>query len=263
MIGTSFRTRGVVFAFLIGPPRVVTRKEGMEIHEKVCNALGVEDLSFKYTSGASPEMMQGVVGGWAIQIERTIGRGVLRLTLDCAQNQIGLVQPVRVLMEHTWPPSLENVKEDLDSLYEATFEALGHGWQRVLAEVRVRGQLQAKGDSSVDYLLSSVMRFPKAALSGLTGKPDFLSVGLEIPAGDPTEGDALNQPKREVRVEVLRDDPRSLYLEVMSQWPQVAQLSGNVLELDARRIRTFDAKPSQYLQHGMDFTTDHVIPLFS
>jgi hypothetical protein len=51
----SLRTRAVVFAYLFGPPRYVDRNEAAKVHAAICDALGYDDFSFKYSSpGAEP-----------------------------------------------------------------------------------------------------------------------------------------------------------------------------------------------------------------
>ena len=91
---------------------------------------------------------------------------------------------------------------------EAVFGVLGEGWQRVLAEARIRGQLHSKGDSAVSYLGRSVL--PVVGGSENTGDVSFLAFKYETVASDFPAEDLLANPKREVSVEVLRSDPRCI-----------------------------------------------------
>jgi hypothetical protein len=261
MIPTSFRTRAVSFAYLFGPPRVLTRPEGLAVYDAVCNALGVDDLTFQY--GSAPAGGEGAGppagSGFLIQMQRQVGRGSLASRID---NQ-NLQNPIRFLITWTWPPSREHVAQDFDAAVEAAFNALGGTWHRVLAETRLHGQIEAQGGSALGFLLSRALRVDPERLDGLEAAPNFASIVLETPPGDPSVEDALHQPKREIKLEVLREDGRSLYVELMSQWPQLAATQQGTMELDARRIRRFDDPPSVYIRNSQDFLMERVVPLFA
>lgn len=262
MIATSYRTRGVVFAYLFGPPRVISRPEGVAVYDAVCKALGIDDLTYKYAASAPPDAPPPVAEksrGYSIEIERRIGRGTFKLTIDNATIQ----QPIRFLIEYLWPPTVEHVSQDFDTTAEAAFGALPGTWQRVLAETRIRGQLEAAGGSALEFLTRQVLHFDAQRLSALEAQPDFVGIGFETPAGDPSEEDPLRRPKREVKVEVLREDRRSVYVELMSQWPQLALTPQGEVEIDARRIRGFESPPSAYLRNSIDYLNERLFPLFA
>lgn len=251
------------FAYLFGPPRVISRQEGVEVYDAVCEALGVDDLTYKYTANPSPDVPPPVAErsrGYSIQIERRIGRGTFKVTVDNATIQ----QPIRFLIEFTWPPSVEHVTQDFDTTAEAAFRVLSGDWQRVLAETRIRGQLEAAGGSALSFLTNRVLQLDAQRVASLEAQPEFVSVSLHTPAGHPTDGDPLHQPKRQAQLELLREDSRSIYVELVSQWPQLA--TSNVrgqLEIDARRIRHFDSPPSAYLRNSVEYLNDRLFPLFA
>ena len=261
MLTTSYRTRGVNFAFLVGPPKTLSRQDGMAIHSAICEALGVEDLSFQYSA---EEGQPGGGRAFSITMARQQGRGEFKMTVDNAGSQA----PVRLLIEHTWPPSREHVLEDLDLAFDAVFEAIGEGWGRVLAETRVRGQTEAGGDSAVSFLSGDILHMSRGELDRLETPLSHLAIKYETEAAASTEADPLAHPKREVSIEVLREDPRCLYLEVMSQWTQVPinvpinPVQGATIEIDARRIRTFESLPSTYVKNTEDYLQTVVLPLF-
>lgn len=249
---------------------MLSRQEAMQIHDAVCEKLGVDDVAFQYqTTSSEQEPDQGPRGesrGFAIQLQREQGRGTFNVTLDKDPNvqDPGRQNPVRFLVQYTWPPTRQHVSEDLDLASEAVFETLGEDWQRVLAEARVRGQVEAQGGSGVDYLAEQVLGFEEADLENLDAPVSFATVGYETPAQDPASDDQLSSPKREVTLEVLREDPRSLYVEVVSQWPQfAAQAKGQQVQINPQRLRQFTAVPSDYVEDTVDYIRTVLLPLFS
>lgn len=259
MIPTSFRTRGVIFAYLFGPPRVITRQEGVAVYDAICRVLGVDDLTYKYA--AEPDVESAGPPGrsrpYSIQVERRIGRGAFKVSID----NKNISEPIRFLAEYTWPPSVEHVTQDFDASAEATFDALSGGWQRVMAEVRIRAQIEATGGSALTFF-SNLLHLDDNKLESLEARPTFLGVRLDTPAGHPTEVDALHQPKRQVTLEVLREDPRSIYIELMSQWPQLAETTAGQIQIDPSRIRPLDDAPSAYLRNSIDYLHDKLFPVF-
>lgn len=250
---------------MIGPPRILSRKDGSEIHDSVCNALGYDDFTFKYL--ASPVLSEGQESGeprpgksrgFAIQMARQQGRGALKISIDNAN----ISQPVRFLVEYTWPSSREHVYEDIDAAAEASFHVLGNNWQRVMAEARVRLQFEARGGSAIRFLTEQALYLDDSRLQHLETAPSFASIMLETPAGNPTSADPFHQPRREIKIEVLREDERCVYIEVMSQWPQLAPTANGSMAVDPSRIRTFDYPPSDYIRNTLSFMQDNVLALF-
>ena len=64
--------------------------------------------------------------------------------------------------------------------------------------------------------------------------------------GIPGPGAPILSTKREMSVKVLRKDPGVLYLEFMSQWPQLAPLRkpGGAIEIDVSDLRSLDPSHS-------------------
>lgn len=263
MIPSSFTTRAVRFAYLIGPPQTLSRQDAMGIHDSVCQKLGADDFAFQYRAIPSDEDLseapRGQSRGFEIKFVRQQGRGTFNITID----HTNIENPVRFLCQYTWPPSRELVYQDFDLASEALFETLGSDWQRVLAETRVRGQVEAQGDSAARFMSEHVLGLTEAGQERLEAPVSFVTAGYETPATDPSPEDQLQGPKREVTLEVLREDRRSLYLEVMSQWPQIARVSNGTMKIDAQRLRQFDAEPSEYIGNSVDYIHEIALPLFN
>ena len=51
MTNNTLDLRSVSFAYLVGPPRLITRKEASKIHTRVCDALKLDEIVFGYKSG--------------------------------------------------------------------------------------------------------------------------------------------------------------------------------------------------------------------
>jgi hypothetical protein len=130
---------------------------------------------------------------------------------------------------------------------KAVFSALDGDWQRVIAEVRIRAQCTCASNDGLDYITTQVLGpnvdWPKLFRSNLSHS----SVRLEVEAQYPKS--ALDTPKRELTLEVLRGDPRSLYVELMSQWPQFPMNA----PMDPARVREFKSEPSKYIDDADSF----------
>ncbi len=252
MLKNSYRTRGLSFAFLIGPPRNLSRQVGMGIHAAVCDVLGVDDIGFKYQPG---ERQPSGERTFSIHLTREDGRQSFTVEIDQQANQ----QPIRVLLGYEWPVSNNLVFDDFDATCHAAFEVLGEGWQRVLAEARIRGQVHAPGGSAVSFLSRDVLGVSEED-PRIDERLAFTAIKYETVAAEFAPGSELANPKRDVSVEVLRQDSRSLYVEVMSQWPQVAISSDGTVRVDPGTVRNFQSPPSEYLMDTIDYTESVVLP---
>ena len=257
MIDSSILQRGVRFACLFGPPRTLSRQDGMEVHSRICERLGVDDVSFRYSTTGDENSR-----GFSIVMGRAQGRGGLTVTID----NKSINDPVRLHVSYTWPPSREHVYEDIDLASEATFDAIGSGMNRVLVEARIRAQVEARGGSAADYLARNVLNLTDRDFEVLQAQPNYFAIKYEIPAEHPILDNPLSNPKRGMSIEALREDPRVLYLELMSQWPQLAPSGtrGGVIEIDVGKLRPLgDEPPSAYIKEAMGYLTKVAIPLFS
>jgi len=237
----SLRTRSVSFAFLFGPPRLITRDEASQAHGRVCDRLKLDDLSFQYNS--SEPAPKPSSRSFAIVMHRQEGRGIFRLSID----HPGAGYPMRLLLEFVWPPSDVHVDERFDDACAAVFEGGLEGkWQRVMAEARLRAQCDLQTGGSIAFLNSEISRFSTIAENTL-GKPlSFVTLGLHVTPATQTD-EPLNDPGRELTIEVLREDSKALYLELVSKWTQVP-IGASPVELN--RIRPITAKPSEYIEES-------------
>lgn len=147
---------------------------------------------------------------------------------------------------------------------KATFEALKGEWQRVLAEVRLRAQCDTRKHDGLGFMQKKFLASAGGWLTGLGDNLSFCGVRLEVAAKPPTGTDHLEGPKRQLNVELLREDSRGLYLELMCRWPQISPMPaarGQLVSVDS--IRKFAAQPSQYVDHAYTYLTDNVESLAS
>lgn len=244
MLANSLRIRGVKFAYVWGPPRLVGREEASRIHGAVCDELGYDDISFLYSTPSTPDKPESK--GFAITLKRDEGRGSFAVRM--ANNAID--QPTTLLLEYTWPPSLEHVKQLFDMIVDAVFSALEGERHLVVAEVRLRAQCNTRDNDGIGFFKSNFLKGSGEWISTL-GKPlSFCGLRLDIdplPPGD----DPLHGAKREVTIESLREDPRDIYLELMSQWPQVCPVPRSAgQQIDLTSLRQIGERPSVYVENA-------------
>ena len=237
----SLRTRGVSFAFLFGPPRLITRDEASRVHGRVCDRLGLDDLSFQYNSSDPAPKPRS--RRFEIVMQRKEGRGGFLLKID----HPGEGNPIRLFLEFVWPPSDVHVDERFDDACNAVLDGGLEGqWQRVMAEARLRAECDVQTGGSLAFLNSEIAKFSTIAADTL-GKPlSFVTLGLHVTPATQTD-DPLNDPGRELTIEVLREDSKALYLELVSKWTQVPI---GALPVEPTRIRPITAKPSEYIEES-------------
>lgn len=256
MVPTSYSTRAILFAYLVGPPRILTRQQASAIHGAVCERLGDDDFSFQYKPPSAPEQE------FSVSMSRERERQTFNISISGAAQGA----PTRILFEFLWPAAAQIAIEDINHAAEAVFAQLDEGCARVLAEARIRGRADATGGSAVEFLTKQILRFSDDEIETLGSRPSFAGIKYETDAGEATEEDPLANPKRVVNVEVLREDSRCLYIEVMSQWPQLPGMSTTgqgvgTIKIDSSKIRTFSSQPSEYVQNAIRYTDDIVLPL--
>jgi len=253
MLPNSMRIREVQFAFLFGPPKFIGRDEASKVHGSICDALGHDDLSFQYKPLGEPERLGS--RGFSIILQRGEGRGSYAVTLD----NKNIKEPIRLLQVYTWPPALHVAREVFDMTSDAAFVSLGGEWQRVLAEVRLRAQCDTREHSGLSFMKGTLLRAPADWLPGLGEPLSLCGVKFEVAPTPPSEQDSLEGAKRELQVEVLREDPAGIYLELMCQWPQIAlSVSAPGSAAEPGRIRPIDRKPSEYVGYAMDYLDEWV-----
>jgi hypothetical protein len=254
MLPNSLKTRGVTFAFLAVPPRFVSREEGAQVYNSLCERLAYDDITFRYST-VEPTA-KPLSKGFTINCERKEGRGAFQVNVS---NQ-GVPTPTRLLMSYTWPPSPEHVKQVFNSAADAVFGCLSHLTQKIVAEVRIRAQCETKGGNGLAFIRDRLLRLDKACLESLGTPLAFGSVKLEVAASHPIAG-PLDNPKRELTVEVLREEPGALYVELICQWAQVPIGVSPGLTFDVGALRPIQNVPSEYVAHSQDFLVAHLATL--
>jgi hypothetical protein len=248
MLANSFRLRGIKFAFLFGPPRFVKREEASKVHSAICDATRLDDFSLRYSTIDPDERLASK--GFSILFERKEGRGALAARID----NKNINEPIRVLLEYIWPPSIEHVKQHFNSISKSVFESLDGDWTKVLAEVRLLAQCNVRSNDGLTFLKERVIGLPPEYISGLGEPFSFCSVKFEVGASQPSSEDQLKGAKRELSMELLREDPTCVYLELVSTWPQIAPMPRNQTgQIVLGNIRKIDSKPSEYVEDALSF----------
>jgi len=253
MQGNTLQTRAIIFANLFGPPRFVTREEGMELYDAVCESLKLDDINFRY----QPALADGQPRSrsFCITLFRSEGRGGFRLEVSNPNPQ----EPMKSLLGFDWPPSVKHATEIFDMASQCVFKTVGRGLGRVLAEARIRAQCSVAGDSGVSHL-RGLMNFDENALASLGGRLDFITIKLGVEPKGPASS-PYDDPKRELLIEPLREDKKSVYFELMSQWTQLHQVSEGPTRLDLTKIREIEELPSRYVDETYQFLQENVITL--
>jgi len=238
MLPQTLRTRGVNFAFLFGPPRLIERPEASQIHSRICDEFKVDDFVFKYSPlQPAPKTTSR---GFSVIIERQEGRGRFRVVID----HPGAPKPIRLLMEYQWPISPDiDAKERFDMAAKAVFEGLKEPPHRVLAETRIRAQCEAAGGDARAFLSNHLLNLQGNRAAALGAPVTFASFTLQAAPREHTN-DPLADPIREVTVEVLREDSKSIYVDFAARWTQ-APLGARGME--AVILRPIDQSPSGYV----------------
>ncbi|MBI5709646.1 MAG: hypothetical protein HZC42_04965 [Candidatus Eisenbacteria bacterium] len=212
------------------------------MYGKVCEALGNDDFTFTY--GKSEEQEKPPEArGFGLRLLRPEGRGGLEIKVE----NPSLAVPIRLFIGYTWPPSLASAKEGFDLAAGAVFNSLQGNWTKFIAEARIRAECAVSGPDALGFLTGEMLGKAAGWIDSL-GKPlSFCSVKFEVEPLPTTE--ALATPKRDLMIEVLREDRTKLYLELVSQWPQVA-MSGAV---DLNKLRPIDRHPSDYIEETRSY----------
>ncbi len=158
-------------------------------------------------------------------------------------------------MAYDFPPTPQHVNELFDPTAESVFEQMGGDRAFLSAEARVRAQCGTRGDDALGFIKRDLLRLPDQWVEGL-GKPlTMASIRFEIDAGPPMD-DPLSNPRRELQIEVLKEDPRCLYLELVSQWPIVSLSAGGAgVTASARQL---NAPPSEFVDEAQAFLEGRV-----
>jgi hypothetical protein len=215
----------------------------MDLLKAVCDRTSLDDLAFRYEPRGSED--DGPAFG--VTMTRSEGRGRLSVEFTGTSQE-----PNRLLLVHTFPQSLQHVNELYDDITAAVLVTLGEP-QLALAEVRLRSQCDTKPRLAADYLRRSVLALDENWYEAFGDGVQFCGTRLEAPASFPVERDPFSNPGRQLSIEVLREDPRALYGELVMQWPQFPLVTRGEIELDFARAREIASRPSEYIEHAHSF----------
>jgi hypothetical protein len=252
----TFRLRGIAFAYLFGPPRELGRPEGSKIHDAICQELRLDDFSFQFTRQEEAPRSTG----FRIQMGRLEGRGGLEVLVEGK----GVQTPLRFLVHQVWPQSSEVAAQQTEMVTSAFWKGLGgEGWQVVLAEVRLQAQCGSGEPKAIDWFRKHALPFGDERFSRLGGQVSFADVKLEVlpPVG---EIDFWSSARREISLQVLREDPRDVYLDVVSTWSglrAVPGAQGLMVQVAGPDQRLPEASPGEYIRQTMEYTRTRVLNL--
>ena len=111
-----------------------------------------------------------------------------------------------------------------------------------------------------------MLGLPQDYISGLGDPLSFCSVKLKVNATQPQppSEDQIKGASRELLIEILQEDPTSVYLELVSGWPQVAPLPRNQTgKIVIENIRKIDSNPSEYIEEALSFLNEQAEQLDS
>ena len=122
-------------------------------------------------------------------------------------------------------------------------------WQKVFAETRLRAECEVRHHDALMYMRKHLLKLSDATVDSLGTPLNFASVKLHMASASDTV-DPIAGPSRELTVEVLRESPAAVYLELVSKWQQLPSAGGRV---DLTKLRPFTADPKEYIKDSYDF----------
>jgi len=167
--------------------------------------------------------------------------------------------PIRLLLSYASLPSLPAAAEAFDMAYGAIFEELAGPWTRVLVEVRLLAQCNTRENDGLGFITRKFLKLDGDWLSELGSPLVSSSVKFDVGATSPKTENQLEGPNRELQIDVLREDPRCVYLELMLRWPLLPAISLEAPQpIDAGFIRRIDEKPSAYIDEAYKYLQGRV-----
>ena len=129
----------------------------------------------------------------------------------------------------------------------------------MMAEVKLHAQCDVRTASALTDIRDNVIKLSEVTLGRFGDPLSFASVSFKYAPTEST-ADAMDKPCRELRIEPLREEPRCAYIELMSQWAQVAIAQAQV---DLKAIRPIKEQPSEYVNETHEFLQEWVNALAS
>lgn len=247
MNAESYKTRGLNYALLFGPPKHFSRSDATRVYDKVCEATGLDDFQFKYGSSSAESVPKGMAPPFAIMLFRREGRGGVKVTVDTVAGQPAL----RLLIENNVPHPTKFHEDRCDQTQKAVFDALPGGWQRVHVEVKINGECDARASGgATKYLIGETLSIHPDWIGSFERPANFAGICLEFPPGRPDSGDALSNPRELIKIETLRENPEIVYVEYLSAWPQFPRSAAQGIDIST--LRQFSGQPSEYIRAATD-----------
>jgi hypothetical protein len=225
----------------------------MQVHNAVCEELKQDDLGFRYTPLG--DLDKPGSKGMSITLHRKEGQGQFRVSIEMPSVNM----PIRLLFSYDHPSSRQPAEEAFDMAYKAVFSVLEGNWTRVVAEVRLHAQCDTKENNGLAFITRSFLNLDREWLNELGNPLMSSSIKFLVGATPPVTENQLEGPARELQIEVLREDPRCVYLELMEQWPQLPTiLMEPPVAIGPLTIRRIDGKPSEYIGDAYAYLKERV-----
>lgn len=235
--------RSVGFAYLIAPPRNVTRAEASAAHATLCDQLDRDDLTFAYrtTPGATPADPEG--------FQVLLQQGSRQSGFQVMVETTGPNGPIRMFLAYSWPESIEVAKTIFDTTTETLLETLfsAQPSQRLLAETRIRTDAPSPEANGSGFLQGELLQSDAKAFGFLDRTIASFSADFTLAPSAP------GAPVHQVKLEPLASDPERLYVEVVSKWAAAAE------DANGKRSATpVESPPSRYLSESWRFLSEEV-----
>lgn len=252
MIAHTISSRQVVFAYLYMPTRFLRRKDASEMHDKVCDRLDNNTISLQYLEPATGESK-----GFDIRMKLEEGRQ--GLLVNVSNPSVKPNTPTRILVDNLFTQkdmSIRQTEETVSAVMNYLTQK-GMDLQLVIAEVRIRAQVEIRGElNGLEFMKKRVLG-SQPWLGKTREEVGFASVKYEFkPSMNPLT--ALEHPKRELTLEPLKEDPASLYLETMSQWPQAISLQPGMPPPRDATPREILSTPGAYIEDAYEFLEEQI-----
>jgi hypothetical protein len=253
MLRDSFRLREIVFAYLIGPPRPLDRAAAKKLDDCVCDSLGYQDFGLEF----SPPPAGSDSHKFTISITRNKSPKLQILLQGENPNS-----PMVYRVTETEPSTAPSCGKNVDAAVRALWNAVGE-MDVVLVEARVIGQCNSGADHARNLFRDRLLKIDSESYERLEGPVEF--VGLEMKVGrSKGAGRVIDGPRHEVKLEILQEDPRDIFVNVMLQWSQIKAIAPGAMQIQLKKedvLALREQQASEFLTKAVDYTLNSVLTL--
>ncbi|MHC5053223.1 MAG: hypothetical protein ACYTKD_00730 [Planctomycetota bacterium] len=242
--------RGLVFAAVNAPPVPVPRKTAVQFYSRLTERL-CPAASFQYVPPGEGER-EGQLS-FKVTVKEAEGRRFCNVTIDTLQGGL------RLLVDQGFPPTFTDGVERVNEIASAYRDVVSQS-EPQLMEARIRAQVATNTASARDFIAGHLLKERATWLARLGSVSHFgLHYDIE-PSGD-AQG-PLEAPARKVVAEPLKEDPTSIYLEVMSNWGRVrTRPAGDKIEVVPTGPLSHGVEtPSKYFEEVASYVREVLCP---